>query len=128
MRKEVELCLMKSIFLRQPREIREHCERVANLCADMAENMRLPASRLDRVQAAAFFHEALGECILKQKPLAWAIIDLADYFDETTNGGIGSATLDDVMNDIRCQAGERFSPAAVKALMKVVLSKCPAKA
>jgi HD-GYP domain-containing protein (c-di-GMP phosphodiesterase class II) len=104
----------------QPSEIRAHCRRVADLSKKLARELRLPAKRLALVHAIGILHEIDGiDAITRSTPLEFAILGVADSFDTLTNGG-EALQLDEAIEEIRREAGTRFSPAVVKALMKLV--------
>ena len=104
----------------QPREIRAHCRRVAEISEMMARAMKLPAKRLALVRAVGIIHEIddIGS-ITTNMPLEFAILSVADHFDCVTHDGSESLSKDDAIEEIRREAGSRFDPAVVKALMTV---------
>ena len=106
----------------QPPEIRAHCRRVADISEKLARQLRLPAKQLSLVHAIGILHEIDGiDAITSNMPLEFAILGVADSFDTLTNGGSETLELDEAIEDIRREAGTRYNPAVVKALMKLVL-------
>ncbi|MHB9036318.1 MAG: hypothetical protein ACYC64_06600 [Armatimonadota bacterium] len=115
----------------QPPEIRAHCRRVADISERIAQELKLPAKRLALVRAAGILHEIDGiETISSNAPnapLEFAILAVADYFDCITHDGSESMNVDEAMEEIRREAGTRFTPAVVKALMRVTIRSAPKK-
>ncbi|MHB9036583.1 MAG: hypothetical protein ACYC64_07940 [Armatimonadota bacterium] len=106
----------------QPREIRAHCLRVADISEKIAQEMRLPAKQLALVRAAGILHEIDGvDAITVNMPLEFAILRVVDYYDVLTHDGSQSMGMDEAVEEIRRQAGTRYAPIVVRALMRVMM-------
>ncbi|MHB9038497.1 MAG: hypothetical protein ACYC64_17735 [Armatimonadota bacterium] len=106
----------------QPREIRAHCRRVADMSEKIAQELRLPAKQLALVRALGILHEIDGvDAITVNMPLEFAILDVADYFDCITHDGSESMSMDEAMEEIRRRAGTHYAPVVVRALMRVTM-------
>lgn len=102
----------------QPSDIAEHSRRVATISEMLAREMRLSADRMPIVRAAGLLCQ-IGEIdhIPGQMHIEAEIVAVADYFDETIH--INGSTLDNTIDDIRREVGNRFHPDVVRALMRM---------
>jgi HD-GYP domain-containing protein (c-di-GMP phosphodiesterase class II) len=106
----------------QPREIRAHCRRVADMSEKIAQELILSAKRLALVRAAGILHEIDGiDGITTNVPLEFAILSVADYYDVLTHDGSQSMGMDEAMEEIRREVGTRYAPVVVRALMRVMM-------
>lgn len=103
----------------QPPDIRDHCLRVVAISENLAQELKLPKGRIAHVRIAALLHEVGWTD--GHLPTESAIIKLADHFDAITHDCSRSITLDEAIEEIRREAGMRFPPAVVKALMTLAL-------
>ena len=106
----------------QPPEIRAHCRRVADISEKLARQLRLPAKQLSLVHAIGILHEIDGiDASTSNMPLEFSILSVADSFDTLTQACSARLEMDEAIEDIRRDAGTRYNPVVVKALMKLVL-------
>lgn len=106
----------------QPEDVRDHCRRVASISGGLARELRLPARSTALVRTAALFHEVgRSGCSSGCLPMESAILAVADSFDSIVCGQGDSTAVDKAIEDIRREAGTRFHPAAVKAVMTLAL-------
>jgi len=105
----------------QSPKIREHSRRVSAMSEKLAGEMRLPLERMPFVRAAGLLHEIkeIG-AIPGHLPIEAEILTVADYFDSVIYNFNEPKTMDDAVEDIRREAGTRYNPTVVKALMKFV--------
>jgi HD-GYP domain-containing protein (c-di-GMP phosphodiesterase class II) len=102
----------------QPSDIAEHSRRVATISEMLAREMRLPSDRMPIVRAAGLLHQIDGiEHIPGQVQIHSEIVAVADYFDESIH--ISGSTLDNTIDDIWMEVGNRFHPDVVRALMRL---------
>lgn len=116
---EVVACLIAAM---QSAGIAEHSRRVAAISERLAMELRVPISRVPLVRAMGLLHEVKGiGSFPDQLPVEAEILAIADYFDEVACAQGEQVCLEKVIEDIRQQAGTRFQPEAIKALMRLVL-------
>lgn len=112
----------------QPPEIAEHSRRVADISDSLARELRVPIRRLPLIRAMALLHEVKEiDNVPGYQPVEVEILTIADYFDDITHAQDGPMSLENAIDNIRQQAGTRFQPEVIKALMRLALQAEPEK-
>lgn len=106
----------------QPSDIAEHSRRVAAISERLARELRVPIRRVPLIRAMGLLHE-IKEIVSfpGYLPVEAQILTIADYFDEVTGALDEPMSLEKAIEDIRQQAGTRFWPEVIKALMRLAL-------
>jgi response regulator RpfG family c-di-GMP phosphodiesterase len=110
------------IVAMQPSDIAEHSKRVAAISERLAMELKVPIRRVPLVRAMGLLHEVkeIGS-LPDQLPVDAEILTIADYFDEVTCTQDEPMNLEKAIENIRQQAGTRFQPEVIKALMRLAL-------
>lgn len=110
------------IVAMQPSDIAEHSRRVAATSESLARELRVPIRRVPLVRAMGLLHEVkeIGS-FPDYLPVEAEILAIADYLDEVTCAQGEPMSLEKAIEDIRQQAGTRFQPEVIKALMRLAL-------
>lgn len=117
------------IVAMQPSDLAEHSRRVAAISERLARELRVPIRRLPLVRAMGLLHEVKEiDRVPDHLPVEEQILTIADYLDEVTYVQSEPMTLETAIDDIRRQAGTRFQPEVIKALMRLALQAEPEKA
>ena len=106
----------------QPTSIREHSRRVATISEKLAMEMKISSKRMPIIRAAGLLHEVSEiKSIPGQRQIEADILAVADYFDSAIFNLDEPKSTDSVIEEMRREAGTKYEPAVVKALMKLVL-------
>ena len=110
------------IVAMQPSDIAGHSRRVAAISERLAVELRVPIRRVPLVRAVGLLHEVkeIGS-FPDYLPIEAEILAIADYLDEVTCAQGEPMSLENAIEDIRQQAGTRFQPDVIKALMRLTL-------
>jgi HD-GYP domain-containing protein (c-di-GMP phosphodiesterase class II) len=109
-------------------DIAEHSRRVAAISEKLARELRIPIRRLPLVRAMGLLHEVKEiDHVPDHLPVEAEVVAVADYLDEITCACNEPMSLDEAIDNIRQQAGTRFQPEVIKALMRLALQTEPKK-